>query len=215
MDLIAVEELINILKENNINLGKGDPYNRLRYYTKIGLIPHMIRKKNSNNTNSGHYPKEVVKKIIDIEKMKMEGLSNEDIILKIKSKKDNPVPSFLEIIKNKFSINYLFVFLFIIGIIFEVSRFNSRQETPQFIPNNNLNKEISNTNLSFIPAGQKKVFIASNDVNQKSVILISFRDNIFPATNYFISEVKDGLGFFVETNVEVSTEVKFTWAAIN
>ena len=215
MDLIAVEELINILKENNINLGKGEPYNRLRYYTKIGLIPHMIRKKNSNNTNSGHYPKEVVKKIIDIEKMKMEGLSNEDIILKIKSKKDNPVPSFLEIIKNKFSINYLFVFLFIIGIIFEVSRFNSRQETPQFIPNNNLNKEISNTNLSFIPAGQKKVFIASNDVNQKSVILISFRDNIFPATNYFISEVKDGLGFFVETNVEVSTEVKFTWAAIN
>ena len=215
MDLIAVEELINILKENNINLGKGDPYNRLRYYTKIGLIPHMIRKKNSNNTNSGHYPKEVVKKIIDIEKMKMDGLSNEDILLKIKSKKDNPVPSFLEIIKNKFSINYLFVFLFIIGIIFEVSRFNSRQETPQFIPNNNLNKEISNTNLSFIPAGQKKVFIASNDVNQKSVILISFRDNIFPATNYFISEVKDGLGFFVETNVEVSTEVKFTWAAIN
>jgi hypothetical protein len=215
MDLIAVEELINILKENNINLGKGDPYNRLRYYTKIGLIPHMIRKKNSNNTNSGHYPKEVVKKIIDIEKMKMEGLSNEDIILKIKSKKDNPVPSFLEIIKNKFSINYLFVFLFIIGIIFEVFRFNSRQETPQFIPNNNLNKEISNTNLSFIPAGQKKVFIASNDVNQKSVILISFRDNIFPATNYFISEVKDGLGFFVETNVEVSKEVKFTWATIN
>lgn len=45
MDFISVEKLIKILKEKNISFGKGDPYNRLRYYTKIGWLPHMTRKK--------------------------------------------------------------------------------------------------------------------------------------------------------------------------
>ena len=45
MELINIKDLIQELKNKNIDFGKGDPYNRLRYYTKIGWIDHMIRKK--------------------------------------------------------------------------------------------------------------------------------------------------------------------------
>ena len=43
MELISVDNLIKLLKEKNISLGKGDPYNRLRYYSKsknyiLGII---------------------------------------------------------------------------------------------------------------------------------------------------------------------------------
>jgi len=54
MELINTRDLINELKKRNLNLGKGDPYNRLRYYTKIGWIDHMIRKKDSNGVVVGH-----------------------------------------------------------------------------------------------------------------------------------------------------------------
>lgn len=219
MELISVEELINILKQNNINLGKGDPYNRLRYYTKIGLIPHMIRKKNSNNTNSGHFPREVIEKIIQIEKLKSEGLSNDLISKKIKEK--NKVEFFSNSIERikKFGINFLFILLIILGLIYEVYRMNSHQEksSNQLITESqNLNwQKISQNGVSFIPSGQKKVFVPVIDVTQKSTILLSFRGSLFPATNYYISEIKDGVGFYVETNLEVFKEVKFNWIIIN
>lgn len=41
--LISVKELIKKAKRQGISLGKGDPINRLRYFIKIGLLPHMER----------------------------------------------------------------------------------------------------------------------------------------------------------------------------
>lgn len=217
MDLISVEELIKVLKENNVNFGKGDPYNRLRYYTKIGLIPHMIRKKNSNNTNSGHYPKEVISKIIEIEKLKEIGISNEKILESFNIKPTNNMENYIKLIREKFTINYLILLLIIIGIFYELYK-NSKSQVSSINLENSVSMDrnsISESGVNFMSAGQKKVFVPAKKIKEDSNIIITFRDNISPASNYFISEVKEGLGFIVETNREVTKEIKFTWSIIN
>jgi len=217
MDLVSVEELIKILKDNNINFGKGDPYNRLRYYTKIGLIPHMTRKKNSNNTNSGHYSKDVISKIIEIEKMKELGLSNEEIIDKLKTSSKAGKIDYIQLFRDKITINHLFISLLVLGSIFEIYRGSFHVEKEVNIKNDTaLEKHlIVETGINFVSQGQKKVFVPSKQVKQDSNISITLRGNIFPATQYFVSDIKEGLGFIVETNIEVNSEVKFTWNIVN
>src|SRR3990172_1400418 len=59
----------------------GVSYNTLRYYTKIGLIPHMIRKTpfpGAPNT-IGHYPEEVLETLAKIKEFKKKGLDNEKV----------------------------------------------------------------------------------------------------------------------------------------
>jgi len=105
---ISFEKLIDEAKKQRVNFGKGDPYNRLRYYTKMGWLPHMVRMKNSGlkteassflvgkelpsskikgeeNDVTGHYPKAALKRLILIENMKSKNLSNEEITQKIQS----------------------------------------------------------------------------------------------------------------------------------
>ena len=51
--LLPVTQIITSARKMSISLGKGDPINAIRYYIKIGLLPHMVRKKavdNSPNT---------------------------------------------------------------------------------------------------------------------------------------------------------------------
>lgn len=220
MNLISVEDLIKKLKEENIDFGKGDPYNRLRYYTKIGWLPHMIRKKGPNNTNSGHYPIDVIDKIKEIEKYKDENLSNEEITEKLKNlnseEKIRKLENILSKIK-KVNLNIVFVLIIFLAFIYESSKTTNlindfrNKNSEQFIANNQGNK----SGISFIPEGQKKVFVENKEVKISSNIIISFNGNIFPATFYFISEIKDGLGFFVETNQPVLKETKFIWTILN
>lgn len=86
MQLISTEKLIEEAKQQGVDFGKGDPYNRLRYYTKMGWLPHMIRKKGEEgNDVKGHYPIEALDRLILIEKLKAKNLSNEEITGKIQS----------------------------------------------------------------------------------------------------------------------------------
>jgi len=43
-NLISINEVIERAKKLGVDFGKGDPRNRLRYYVKIGLLPHAQRK---------------------------------------------------------------------------------------------------------------------------------------------------------------------------
>ncbi|HOM77767.1 MAG TPA: MerR family transcriptional regulator [bacterium] len=91
--LISAEELIKKAQELGINFGKGEPYNRLRYYTKMGWIPHMQRK---GRDVKGHYPWWVINRLRYIEELRKKGLSKEKIteeVIKIEK---------LENIKNKY-----------------------------------------------------------------------------------------------------------------
>ncbi|KKW24820.1 MAG: hypothetical protein VE99_C0006G0013 [candidate division Kazan bacterium GW2011_GWC1_52_13] len=74
---------------NEVERLAGVSYNTLRYYTKIGLLPHMIRKTpfpGAPNT-IGHYPEEVLETLQKINELKKQGLDNE----KIKKTLEKPV----------------------------------------------------------------------------------------------------------------------------
>jgi hypothetical protein len=75
-NLIETEELIERAKKQGVDFGTGEPYNRLRYYTKMGWIPHMTRK---GKNVKGHYPERVIERLKTIQKLKEKGLSNEEI----------------------------------------------------------------------------------------------------------------------------------------
>ena len=51
-DSVQVIKLIKQAKKEGVQFGRGDPYNRLRYYTKIGWLPHMTRKKTKSKKDA-------------------------------------------------------------------------------------------------------------------------------------------------------------------
>ncbi len=91
--LITTEELIEKAKESGVNFGHGEPYNRLRYYTKMGWIPHMIRK---GKDVKGHYPEWVINRLKTIEDLRKQKLSKEQITLEIQKTEK------MDIFKSKF-----------------------------------------------------------------------------------------------------------------
>jgi DNA-binding transcriptional MerR regulator len=68
-NLISIDEVIRRAKNLGVDFGKGDPRNRLRYYVKIGLLPHAKRKVFKNNLPEGAYPEEIVWKLFEIDRM--------------------------------------------------------------------------------------------------------------------------------------------------
>jgi len=83
--LIPVDKVIQMAQETGVNFGPGKPYNRLRYYTKIGWIPHMTRK---GKDLKGHYPEWVISRLKLIEELREKDYNNEQITLKLMS--ENP-----------------------------------------------------------------------------------------------------------------------------
>ena len=67
--LISIDEVIERAKKLGVDFGKGNPRNRLRYYVKIGLLPHAKRKVFKNNLPEGAYPEEIVWKLFEIDRM--------------------------------------------------------------------------------------------------------------------------------------------------
>lgn len=228
MELINIKDLINELKKRNIDLGKGNPYNRLRYYTKIGWIDHMVRKKDQNNIVVGHYPQNVIEKIVEIETLKKDGKSNEEItqILKENRVKGHESEKNLvikdrifNIFVEKLNINLIILVVIIIGFIFELNNYNSLNEK---LPINkiqtdaiNTDKKIQETGRNTIPSGKNKIFINSKRINEKSIVLISFEGNIEPATTYFVTQKIIEEGFTVQTNLPLLKDVNFNWIILN
>lgn len=221
MELISVEKLIEILKNKNINLGKGDPYNRLRYYTKIGWLPHMVRKKNDAGVISGHYPISVIDQIIKIEELKDKKADKHEITKILKGNQSNKY-AYLENLKNqikKLNINYFFIFLILLGFATEIIKFDSNYPSDK---SSNLSvkdriipkKEITDSGVSFIPKNQNAIFVPSEKADPTAVILLNFFSDIGPNNRYFIKEIKIGQGFYVETSNQVLNETKFNWVII-
>jgi DNA-binding transcriptional MerR regulator len=67
--LISIDELIERAKKLGIDFGKGNPRNRLRYYVRIGLLPHAKRKVFKNNLPEGAYPENIIWKLFEIDRM--------------------------------------------------------------------------------------------------------------------------------------------------
>ena len=74
-NLISMEEFINRAKALGVDFGKGDPKNRLRYYVKLGLLPHAQRKSFNGLPPNGAYPESVLGILVSIDRKLKEGKS--------------------------------------------------------------------------------------------------------------------------------------------
>jgi hypothetical protein len=87
-NLISIDEIIEQAKKLGVDFGKGDPRNRLRYYTKIGLLPHAQRKSFNGLPPNGAYSKETIGALFEIDKKIKEGKSIQTIKREIGRKKE-------------------------------------------------------------------------------------------------------------------------------
>ena len=84
--LLSIENIIKDAKKRGFDFGSGDPYNRLRYYTKMGWLPHMQRLRENKNTTEGHYPAWTVSRLLLIQQLKSQGRTNEEITKRLETK---------------------------------------------------------------------------------------------------------------------------------
>lgn len=138
--LISIEELIARARNLGVDFGKGDPKNRLRYYVKIGLLPHARRKSFNGLPPNGAYPEKVLGILLEIDKklaagktiqeikkeMEMKGPPPETILpplsetlyqvpeSKLVLPKKRPIP----VLFLKKNIFILLTFIFLVGVIF-------------------------------------------------------------------------------------------------
>jgi len=77
--LISIEEFIARAKRFGIDLGNGDPKNRLRYYVKIGLLPHAQRKSFNGLPPNGAYPEKVLDTLFEIDRQLKQGKTIQEL----------------------------------------------------------------------------------------------------------------------------------------
>ncbi len=223
--LIAVSELIKKAKSKGINFGGGDPYNRLRYYTKIGWLPHMVRKVGKKRSVEGHYPEWTLERLQSIVEWKAEGLSNAEVERRISAENVRRgfgrVFSFMNSSdgrRNAFiygSIGLLFVIL-----IAELGTTGSRirnnlqtgyDGTGQVSVGINGINAITASGNGIFPSGTKTVFVKAPTALTTSKIYITFTGNYSPATRYWVSNTVPYEGFYIELDSPVAQNTGFSW----
>lgn len=213
--LIEIEKLIKMAKKEGVDLGKGDPYNRLRYYTKIGWLPHMIRQKNKSGEVVGHYPNWVIDRLVEIERLKEQGLNNDEITSKIdtRTKLQNiyakvNTPGFKNRLVSYITIGILVIILLNELDVINLSKSKNREILDQtaFIP-----AQILDSGVSFVPANNNRIFVKNSNVNVNSKVYVTFNNNFSPATRYWVSGVEPQKGFYVELDTPVFDNVEFSW----
>ena len=67
-NLISIDDFISRAKKLGVDFGPGNPKERLRYLTKIGLLPHVKRKSFNGQSPNGAYPEYVIELLVEIDK---------------------------------------------------------------------------------------------------------------------------------------------------
>lgn len=212
-EFISIDKLIKQAKSKGVNFGSGDPYNRLRYYTKIGWLPHMVRKADKKGEIKGHYPLSSLKTLVFIEELKSQGASNEEITKKLdsRSKKDSIVTSLKSPeIKRQFN---LYLILFILLLIFanELGVINIGRSRSVTVEQTYQNPQIYANGTAFVPKNQKKIFVTFRDTKPNSKVYVTFKQDYSPASRFWVSEVNEQSGFLLELDAPVSSNAEFTW----
>lgn len=210
-NLISIDEIIKRAKKRGVDFGKGDPYNRLRYYTKIGWLPHMERK-----DGKGHYPDWVLDRLLIIERLKSENASNEEIEKKLNTQnwKRNLSsvinrPEFR--IKAVIYLSFLmlaFIFASETGII-RISK--SKQDFFTITDLKAPPKQILESGVSFVPKNERMVFIKVNNMEPNYKIYVTFNSNINPATRFWVESESSLEGFFLYLDKQVLETAEFSW----
>lgn len=219
-DLIAIDKLIETAAKKGVDFGKGDPYNRLRYYTKIGLLPHMQRKVIDSQV-VGHYPAYALDMLLEIEKLKKLGMSNHDISTKMKALTSTTKPETIKVARALTpSPRILRSILFVIFCLMLFAGFGilpvgkSRNDLIQ--KTLELDKKyILDSGTAYVPKDQTKVYIKSQNVKLNSKVNISFSGNYTPATRYWVSQRVPFEGFYLELDAPVAVDSEFSWWVSN
>ncbi len=213
-NLISIKNLIKEIKQRRIDLGKGDPYNRLRYYTKIGWLPHMIRKTNKKGDIEGHYPTWVIDTLLYIEDLKKTNLSNEEITEKIKAK--NTIRKITDVLQIKESKRGIIMYLIIIILSFiiltetDIIKLNKSKETNLSL-DGSLDTQIIDSGTAFFPYGKIKILIKSTNITSTSKVYVTFKQDYSPANRFWVSELKPQEGFVLELDAPVANNTEFSW----
>jgi hypothetical protein len=218
-NFISVEKLIEEAKVKGINFGKGDPYNRLRYYTKIGWLPNMKRIMDDDGNVKGHYPLWAVDRLVLIEQLKEKGMENDEISKKVatKNKFQNILTSFTDKESRTQLIVYtmLIMMLFVVSSEFGIIKVGKSKETYTNNLTNQLPNQILDGGTAFMPKNQNAVLIKTPLVKNNSKIYVAFTNNYAPATRYWSAEIKEYEGFVVETDTPVFNNSEFNWWITN
>lgn len=218
-ELIPLDKFIEQAVINGVDFGKADPYNRLRYYTKIGLLPHMVRK-SVNGEIIGHYPKYALDKLIQIEKLKSLGLSNQEIKQKLENIEQINPKNPEKIIKIarlltpgikslKMAIVITLILLALISTNF-IPIINKNQSLIE--KTSEIDKiYIQESGSYFVEIGQNKVFIKSSKIRPNSKVNITFTSDYSPASRYWVSQIIPFEGFYLELDAPINTRAEFNW----
>jgi DNA-binding transcriptional MerR regulator len=214
-ELISIDKIIKIAKSRGLDFGAGDPYNRLRYYTKIGWLPHMVRKIDRKGNIKGHYPTWSVDRLLLIEDLKNKGYSNEEISEKLETK--NSVQGIVSAINSPdvrkqivlYSIFAIVILIFSneLGII----RLGRSKNVIYTTSQTQQNIQIVQSGTSFVPKNQNKIFVMTPDITVTSKVYVTFTQNYSPANKFWVSQIKQGDGFILELDAPVADNVEFNW----
>jgi len=215
---ISIKDLIEKLEKNKVDLGKGDPYNRLRYYTKMGWLPHMERKKTKSGKLSGHYPNWVLKRITTICNFKKQGLSNDEVAKKINTQNQvhslynnvNSVEFRKKISKTIFWILLSFVLANEFGLI-NISK--SKKDTISQTINDVI--VITRNGKTNISKGMSGIFVKDKYITQDTKVYVTFTKDYFPATRYWVESINAGEGFYLKLDSPTTMDTEFTWWTSN
>ena len=98
--LLPTDQIIDLARNAGVDFGPGDPAERMRYFIKLGILPHAVRKiadKTSNfklQTSNlpaapvGHLPYSSTKKLIDVDRLYKKGHSYPQIAQKLTSEEE-------------------------------------------------------------------------------------------------------------------------------
>lgn len=214
-EFISTDKIIKIAKGRGLNFGSGDPYNRLRYYTKIGWLPHMVRKIDKKGSIKGHYPTWSIDRLLLIEGLKSKGYSNEEISEKLQAK--NSIQGIVGAVKSPdvrkqivlYSILTLVILIFAneLGVL----RLSKSKNIIYTTEQTRQNIQIVRSGTSFVPRNQNKIFVMTPEIAVTSKVYVTFTQNYSPANKFWVSQIKQGDGFILELDAPVSDNVEFNW----
>ena len=214
-DFISIDKIIKTAKSRGLDFGTGDPYNRLRYYTKIGWLPHMVRKIDKKGNIKGHYPIWSVDRLLLIEDLKNKGYSNDEISEKLETK--NSVQGIVSAVKSPDVRKQLVLYSIfaIVILIFAnesgVIRLGKPKNAIYTTSQTQQNIQIVQSGTSFVPRNQNKIFVMTPDIAITSKVYVTFTQNYSPANKFWVSQIKQGDGFILELDAPVSDSVEFNW----
>lgn len=217
---LSVDEIITKAKERGIDFGKGDPYNRLRYYTKIGWLPNMKRLPDEEGNVKGHYPLWALEIIFLVEDLKEKGFSNDEISRRVQTK--NKFQNLKTIILSKETRNQLIMYgsALLLILIFAnesglITLGKSKTKTLQVSTFNDLPAQFIDSGQAFVPSNSRSIFIKTPLVKNTSKVYLSFTDDYSPATRYWVGNIKEYEGFEVDMDAPVFSNAEFNWWITN